>query len=215
MELDREQTPDEIVKSQIKAATTDLYPTSEIEQRIAHALKTTGEFQAFVNNEELAAILSNVVYMMFAQQTVAGLDVGIVHNVVEMKTKISDEIKVTFVVHIHKPIIAFLEFRYELFNDIDEDGDYFLAFRGESLKIKEKTRRFDIKAKAALSAMNVPRITRNEMNDLASVIKKTLPPQLRGQGFEGELANVRMYIDDGRLCVKLKGDFWPVTEDEP
>lgn len=210
--MGREQAPSDIVKAQIQAATSDLYPTSEIEERIADALKTKGFFQAHLNEEELAAILQNVVYTMFSQQTVVGMDVGIVHNIVEMKTHINDyEITVKFIVHIHKPIIAFLEFEYELYNEIDHEGEEFLAFRDESLQISEKTRRFDIKAKAALTAMNVGRITRNEMSNLSQVIKKTLPPQLEAQGFAGDLAYVHMYIDDDRLCVKLKGEFLPIT----
>jgi len=151
--------------------------------------------------------LRNVVYTMFAQQKVAGVDVGLVHNVATMNVDIADgEADIDFIVHIHKPIVAFLEFQYTLINN--ETTDDSLSLKKGSLRINEKTRRFDLKAKAALTAMNVTRITQHEMNNMTEIIAKTLPPQLlERRQVVGELLTVQMTLNETTMNVLLVGDF--------
>ena len=157
-------TPDDEqnLRSQIESVTSRRYSTDEIESHIADALVEQGEFHKNITAAELEIILRNVVYVMFAQQKVAGIDVGILHNVPIMKVKLAEgQADVEFVVHVHKPIVAFLEFKYSLINDDDTAVKRIMVKNG-SLRVNEKTRRFDLKAKTALAAMNVPRIARQE-----------------------------------------------------
>jgi hypothetical protein len=149
---------------------------------------------------------------MFARQKVAGREIGILHNVPLMQVEINnEEAHVEFVVHIHKPIIVFIEFKYTLVNHEDEDNKC-LCLKEGSLRVKEKTRRFDVKAKAALTAMNVPKIARQEMSDLTNVICRTLPDQLRHKGITGQLETIKLSLNDHSLCVSLTGDFGPLPE---
>ena len=144
---------------------------------------------------------------MFAQQTFAGVGVGILHNVVSLNVTFKDqEAFVEFVVHIHKPIIVFLEFKYTLINDEGSKLPCITLKKG-SLQVIEKIRRFDIKAKAALTAMNVPRIAQNEMSDLTEVIKRTLPAQLNQKNVTGEINNIELTLNKDNLRVRLIGDF--------
>ena len=137
----------------------------------------------------------------------AGRDIDILHNVPIMHVEINKEqAHVEFVVHIHKPIIVFIEFNYTLVNHEDED-DKRLCLKEGSLRIKEKTRRFDVKAKAAMTAMNVPKIARQEMSDLTEVICRTLPDQLQKKGVRGELEAIELSLNAHSLCVYLTGDF--------
>jgi hypothetical protein len=122
-----------------------------------------------------------------------------------MEVEIEDEeAHVEFVVHIHKPIVVFIEFNYRLYNHPD-DAEKRLCLDYESLQIKEKTRRFDVKAKAALTAMNVPKIARQEMSDMTEVIRRTLPDQLEKKGITGKLENIRLSLNEKTLCVYLRG----------
>ncbi|MDX1414769.1 MAG: hypothetical protein R3293_11305 [Candidatus Promineifilaceae bacterium] len=202
-------TEDQEIQAQIEKTTARLFSTSDIEARIADALLHRGEFQENISAADLEVILRNIVYVMFAKQKVAGRDIDILHNVPIMNIEIdNEEAFVDFVVHIHKPIIVFLEFKYSLINQ-EEDGCQSLCLREGSLRIKEKTRRFDVKAKAALTAMNVPKIARNEMSDLTNVIRRTLPNQLQKKGVEGELRDIRLFLNEHTLNVYLKGEFEP------
>ncbi len=153
-------TEERELQSQIESTVARLYSTDDIEERIARALLEKGEFYENIQSGDLEVILRNIVYVMFGRQTVAGRDIDILHNVPIMSVDIDDEqAHVEFVVHIHKPIVVFIEFNYTLVNHPDDDEKN-LCLDFSSLKIKEKTRRFDVKAKAALTAMNVPKIAR-------------------------------------------------------
>jgi hypothetical protein len=144
---------------------------------------------------------------MFARQKFVGLGVTIVHNIPTMKVRIQNgQAKISYVVHIHKPIVAFLEFDYLLVND-STGGDRKIHVKQDSLTIKERTRRFDLKAKTALVAANVQGIARKELADLTGVIVKTIPPQLKSHGIQGHLNNVELTLHDQCLIVNLEGDF--------
>ena len=66
------------------------------------------------------------------------------------------------------------------------------------------------KAKAAMTAMNVPKIARQEMSDLTEVIRRTLPDQLGNKGVAGQLDTIKLSLNEHTLCVYLKGDFEPL-----
>lgn len=203
---------DRELQAQIEEAAARVYSTDDVEERIARALVTRGEFCEDISSADLEVILRNIVYVMFARQKVAGREIGILHNVPLMQVEINnEEAHVEFVVHIHKPIIVFIEFKYTLVNHEDEDNKC-LCLKEDSLRVKEKTRRFDVKAKAALTAMNVPKIARQEMSDLTNVICRTLPDQLRHKGITGQLETIKLSLNDHSLCVSLTGDFGPLPE---
>ena len=203
---------DRELQAQIESTVTSVYSTTGIEERIAQALLAKGEFYENIDATDLEIILRNIVYVMFSRQTVAGRDIDILHNVPILHVEIDDEqAHVDFVVHIHKPIIVFIEFNYTLINHPDED-DKRLCLKEGSLRIKEKTRRFDVKAKAAMTAMSVPKIARQEMSDLTEVICRTLPDQLKHKGVTGELDNIKLSLNEHTLCVYLTGDFKPLPE---
>jgi hypothetical protein len=203
---------DRELQAQIEEAAARVYSTDDVEERIARALVTRGEFCEDISSADLEVILRNIVYVMFARQKVAGREIGILHNVPIMQVEINnEEAHVEFVVHIHKPIIVFIEFKYTLVNHEDEDNKC-LCLKEDSLRVKEKTRRFDVKAKAALTAMNVPKIARQEMSDLTNVICRTLPDQLRHKGITGQLETIKLSLNDHSLCVSLTGDFGPLPE---
>lgn len=205
---------DQALRAQIEEISAQLYSTADIEDRIARALVEDGEFKDDITAEELAVILRNIVYVMFARQKVAGRELGLLHNVPIMNVQIADEEAfVDFVVHIHKPVIVFIEFKYSLVNDPDPEEDR-LCLKEGSLRIKEKTRRFDVKAKAAMTAMNVPRIARQEMSDLTAVICDTLPDQLQNKGVQGELTHIALGLNSDSLHIHLVGNFQPIPPEE-
>jgi hypothetical protein len=205
-----QQSENRELQAQIESTTAAVYSTDDIEERIAQSLLRKGEFYENINASDLEVILRNIVYVVFARQTVAGREIDILHNVPIMLVKIEDEEAfVEFVVHIHKPIVVFIEFDYILTNHPDEN-EKSLCLEEDSLRIKEKTRRFDVKAKAALTAMNVPKIARTEMSDLTEVIRRTLPAQLQKKGVTGQLDQIRLSLNEQTLCVYLKGEFEPL-----
>ena len=205
-------TDEQELQTQIEASTEGLFSTTDIEERIARALLTEGEFHENISPTDLEVILRNIVYVMFAHQKVAGRDIDILHNIPIINVEIEDgQANVDFVVHIHKPIIVFLEFKYVLINQ-EGLGTGSLCLKDGSLRINERTRRFDVKAKAALTAMNVPKIAQQEMSDLKSVIKRTLPNQLRKKGVTGEISDIRLSLNEHSLRVRLTGDFLPLVD---
>ena len=203
---------DRELQAQIEDTTASVYSTEGIEGRIAQALLAHGEFYENINAADLEVILRNIVYVMFARQTVAGRDIDILHNVPILNVEINEEeAHVDFVVHIHKPIIVFIEFEYTLINHPDEE-DKRLCLKKKSLRIKEKTRRFDVKAKAGVTAMNIPKIAHQELSNITEVIRRTLPDQLKHKGVNGELDNIRLSLNEQTLCIYLKGDFELLAE---
>lgn len=205
-------TEDRELQAQIESTVTTVYSTAGIEERIAQALLATGEFYENIEPADLEVILRNIVYVVFSRQKLAGRDIDILHNVPIMNVAIDDgQAHIDFVVHIHKPIVVFIEFNYSLINHHDE-GEKRLCLKEGSLRIKEKTRRFDVKAKAAMTAMNVPKIARQEMSDLTEVICRTLPDQLQKKGVTGELQEIKLLLNEHTLCVYLTGDFKPLAE---
>ena len=203
---------DRELQAQIEDTTATVYSTEDIEGRIAQAMLAKGEFYENIEASDLEVILRNIVYVMFARQTVAGRDIDILHNVPILNVEIIDEeAHVDFIVHIHKPIIVFIEFEYTLINHPD-DEEKRLCLKEKSLRIKEKTRRFDVKAKAGLTAMNVPKIARQEMSDMTEVIRRTLPAQLKHNGVTGELDNIRLSLNEQTLCIFLQGEFERLAE---
>lgn len=208
----RKPTDDEL-RAQIEAVTSQAYSTEDIEQRIARALLSEGHFDQDLNARDLAIILRNVIYTMFAQQTVAGHDFSLVHNVPSMKVAIKDgEAQVCYVVHIHRPIVAFLEFKYTLVNDPVAISRRLRLKRG-TLEVTEHTRRLDLKARAALAAISIETMARRELTDVTKIIRDTLPPQLARHGVEGTMENIELALHGRSLRVVLAGRFWPLSRD--
>lgn len=190
--------------------TASIRTPETIEQRIADSLRDFGRFQEPIKAEELAIILENVVSTLFSEQKIGGVNVGITHTVTGMEVYIgAGEASICFLVRIHKPIVAAIKFSYVLINDPVSIRDKLVVKKG-TLFIEEKTRRFDLKAKAALTAINVEHIARQELSDLSGIILKTLPPQLKHHGVEGTITDIGLALNESKLEVCLEGEFWPV-----
>ena len=206
--MSRPGSQEEQIRAQIEQINARQFSTDDIETRIARALVRRGKFHDDITAAELEVILRNVVYVMFAQQRVAGVDVGLLHNVPVMNVTIRDgEADVEFVVHVHKPIVAFIEFKYTLINDPEAPDAGWLRVKEGSLEIEERTRRFDIKAKAALAATGIERVARQELGEPAQIILKTLPDRLWDKGVTGELAEIALSLNSDSLRVFLRGEF--------
>ncbi len=203
----RIQPTDEQLRAQIEAASARAYPAETFEDRIAAALLECGRFQGYMNAKELALILRNLIYVIFSQQQFGGRDVKLVHNVPSMKITIKNhQADVSFLVHIHKPIIAFLTFSYSLLNDPVSAGRN-LRIKHGSLKTRQDTRRFDLKAKAALAAIDIDGLAQRELSDPAAIILGTLPQQLRKRGARGEVKSIELFLHEKTLEVCLEGEF--------
>jgi hypothetical protein len=203
----RIQPTDEQLRAQIEAASARHYPPRPIEDHIATSLLENGRFHGYLNAKELALILRNLVYAIFSQQHFGGRDVKLVHNIPSMKVTIRNhQADVSFLVHIHKPIIAFLTFSYSLSNDPVSAGRN-LRIKPGSLKTRQDTRRFDLKAKAALVAVDIDGLAQRELSDPAAIILSTLPQQLRRRGVRGDVKSVELFLHDKYLEVDLEGDF--------
>lgn len=181
-------------------------PVLPLEHKVARALIETGEFLGTLTADELAVIMRKVLYTLVDEQKVAGLDVPLVHNVSRMDVSIvGGEAAVSCEVHIHTPIKAFITFDYVLENDRQADNGQ-LRLKDNRLEVREITRPFDIGAKAALKVMGVRHIALQELSDVNGIIRRTLPPQLRQLGFEGELVDVALELqDNGTMAVYLTG----------
>jgi predicted DNA-binding transcriptional regulator len=189
---------------------TPIRSPETIEQRIAASLRDFGRFHEPIQAEELATILESVVSTLFSEQTVAGVNVGITHSITNMAVYIRNaEADVCFIVRIHKPIVATIQLSYSLINDPVSISNKLVVKKG-TLTIEEKTRRFDLKAKAALAAINVDYLVRQELSDLSGIIFRTLPPQLRNHGVEGILSHIELLLTNTNLEVCLEGEFWPL-----
>jgi hypothetical protein len=203
----RIQPTDEQLRAQIETISARQYPARTIEDRIATSLLENGRFFGYMNAKELALILRNLVYVIFSQQHFGGRDVKLVHNVPSMKITINNhQADVSFLVHIHKPIVAFLTFSYSLLNDPVSAGRN-LRIKPGSLKTGQDTRRFDLKAKAALVAIDTDGLAQRELSDPAAIILSTLPQQLRRRGVRGDVKSVELFLHDNYLEVDLEGDF--------
>jgi hypothetical protein len=194
------------LRAQIEAAASQEYSSEAVELKIAASLLEQGKFSGHLDEQELTSVIRNIVYNRFANQRIGGRDIGIVHNIPAIDVKISGEtVNVSFLVHIHRPIVAFLRFRYVLMNDPFSEPKRVQLKRG-SLSIRKNTRRFDLKARAALSAIDLESIARNELTDLAVILRRTLSDQMNGYGISGEISEIRLGIVDCVLEVYLEGD---------
>lgn len=209
--MPRIEPTDEQLRAQIEAVTAEKYPSDEIEARIASALISDGRFESSLDGDELSAVLRKLVYTMFSKHTLTGQGVNLVHNVATMRVIINkSEAKIGFIVHIHKPITAFLKFTYCLVND-PVSVDRKLRLKHDTLVVHEHTRRFDIKAKAVLAAINVEKIARQELSNPSRIIQATLPEQLERQGLGGRFTCVEMALKDRHLELRLEGEFKPLS----
>ena len=205
--MPRIKPTDEQLRSQIKAVAAEKYSTEPIEDKIANSLLTDGQFLGRLDARELALIMRNVVFHVFDQHKIGGRGLGLIHNVPSMKVAIKEkQAQIGFVVHIHKPIVAFLEFKYHLINDPVSIAPA-VRLKTGSLSITEHTRRFDLKAKAALAAINIEDLAHKELADPMSVICSTLPPQLKKRGATGIITCADLALTDRHLEVCLKGEF--------
>jgi hypothetical protein len=184
-------------------ATTSPQMTRTIEQRIAEALKRRGTFEGELTSFDLEPILKNVLFALVSEQRVAGIAAPISHSVPLMKVHMRSAVASVFSeLHIHAPIRAIIQFRYGLENDPRAPGK--LRLKGGDIEVSEDTHRFDLAAKAALKVLNVHAISKRELSDPNDVIRRTLPPQLRQQGFDVNLAAVELaFTTTDTLRVKL------------
>lgn len=201
---------DEQLRAQIEAISAQQYPSDQVEQKIAAELVNHGRFDSQINSEELAIILRNLVFAMFDNHTLAGQGINLIHNVATMRVRISNsQADIRFIVHIHKPITAFLKFKYTLVNDPVSVSPR-LTLKRNSLVIDEHTKRFDIKAKAALAAINIRSIAHKELADPTRIIRTTLPERLARQGLSGQFTCIEMGLADQHLALCLEGNFEPI-----
>jgi len=211
--MPRIQPTDEQLRAQIEAVAEQRFPSDQIENRIAIALASEGRFESNLNSDELGTVLRRLVYTMFGKHTLAGQGINLVHNIATMRVAIDDsEANVGFIVHIHKPITAFLNFKYVLKN-APPPTQRKLQLKPGTLVVKEHTRRFDIKAKAALAAINIENIARQELSDPARIIQSTLPGQLEQRGLSGQFTCIDMTLNDGHLELCLEGQFEPISDE--
>ncbi len=207
--MPRIKPTDEQLRAQIEAVSAEQFPSDQIEQKIAVELADSGRFDSRINSDELAVILRSLVYAMFRNHTLAGQGINLIHNVATMRVRINNsQADIRFIVHIHKPITAFLKFKYTLVNDPVSVSPK-LTLKRNSLVIEEHTRRFDIKAKAALAAINVENIARRELVDPTRIIRATLPDRLVKHGLSGQFTCVEMALADHHLELCLEGNFKP------
>jgi hypothetical protein len=189
---------------------TPVRPPENIEKRIAASLRDFGRFHESIKADELAIIIKGVVSALFSEQKIGGIVVPITSAIAAMEVLIDNkEAQVCFLVRISKPIVAVIEFSYSLINDPVSIRNKLVVKKG-TLVIEEKTRRLDLKAKAALAAINVDHLARQELSDLGRIILKTLPPQLETHGVAGILHDIGLVLTDSALEVSLEGDFWPI-----
>jgi hypothetical protein len=194
------------LRTQIEAAAEQKYPLKAVEMKIAAALLQDGRFEGHLSEEELTSVIRNVVYSRFANQRIAGRDIALVHNIVSIQVKLVEhEVRIGFLVHIHKPIVAFLRFRYTLIDDESPGRNRIILKRG-SLKIRKDTRRFDMKSKAALASIDVENIARKELADLCGILKTTFQVQLEEAGIVGEIGDIQLSVGEGCLEVCLEAD---------
>ncbi len=182
-------------------------PVAPFEEKIAHTLKEKGEFQGCLNADQLSIIMRKVLFTLVAEQKVAGFDVPIAHNVSAMQVNIAQREAVVFAeVHVHSPIIAFIQFRYTLENDRRYPGKK-LHLKRDDVEVKEVTRPFDLGARAALAILGVRQIALRELSNPNAVIQRTLPSQLARLGFKRELAEVELELkDDDSMHVYIRAD---------
>jgi hypothetical protein len=197
---------EEQLRAQVELAASQEYSSEAVELKIAASLLEHGKFSGHLDEQELTTIIRNVVYDRFSNQRIGGRDIHLVHNIPAVEATFSgDEVIVSFLVHIHKPIVAFLRFRYVLTNDPYSKRKRIQLKRG-SLSIRKDTRRFDLKARAALAAIDVDSIARDELTDLADILKSTFTDQLTGYGIGGGISEIQLAIGENCLEVYLEGD---------
>ena len=205
--MSRSKSKDSLLRSQIEAANRQNYSIQAVEERIVNSLCQHGEFNDQIDAHDLTIIMRNIVYTMFGEFKLAGLELNLLHNVPTMKVAIKNgEARISCIVHIHKPIIAFITFKYTIANDAIDESRKLRLKRG-SFIYKERTRRFDLKAKVALAAVNIKQLARKELRDLGQVITKTLPVQMEQYGVSGDLRQVELHLTGEKLNIWLQGDF--------
>ena len=195
------------LRSQKEAAAAEESSTETIYQQIATALCREGQFHGAINAGEFAIILRSVAYTLFSRHRFAGVDFQPKYNVPTMKVGIKNgEATVKYLVHMKKPVIAFLKFRYALINDV-VSADKKIRLKRGSFMYEERTRRLDLKAKAALAAVNIKNLVLRELQDISRIILKTLPRQLENQAVTGKLKRIELVLDGDKLNVYLEGAF--------
>ncbi len=102
--------------------------------------------------------------------------------------------------------LRFLNFRYTLINDAVSVDKKIRLKRG-SFEYEERTRRLDIKAKAALAAVNIKELAMSELQDVSHAILLTLPDQLKKQAVMGKLERIELYLEEDKLNIYLEGAF--------
>ncbi|MGB8645489.1 MAG: hypothetical protein WCF84_09645 [Anaerolineae bacterium] len=182
---------DQILRRQISEAFRQ--SSEQVDREVAESLTVSGKFERSFNSLDLGVVFANLIHTLVELQKFAGLTVPLVHNVaaIEVETRYP-RISVGLVLHIHSPIKAFIDIEYGLINHPTKIGGLTLARR--SLIVQEKTARFDLVAKAALSTINLEGLVERELKDPAQIIRQTLPHRLHVYGFEGQIGQVHLEI---------------------
>ncbi len=192
---------DQILRKQISEAFRK--SSEQIDREVAESLTSTGKFERSFDSHELAVVFANLIHTLVEIQKFAGLSVPLVHNIaaIEVETRYP-RVSVSLVLHVQSPIKAFIDISYGLINDPTKIGSLTLARR--SLFVEEKTARFDMVAKAALSTINLGGLVERELHDPTHIIRQTLPRRLRSYGFDGQIGHVYLEITpDNRLKTLL------------
>ncbi len=178
--------------------------SERIDREVAEAFLAANRYESHFTSEDLTVVFANIFYTLVELQRFAGLSVPVTHNVAQMQVTIRHpHLSARSILHIHHPIQAFIELSYKLTNVPDRPGA--LALVRDSVRVKQTTRRFDLVAKAMLSAMDVAGLIESELNDPAQVIRKTLAHRLKTYGFAGEIRQVELEITpEHRLRALLK-----------
>ncbi len=195
---------EQILRKQI--AETFRKASEDLDRQVAQAFAQQGEFQYHFTDEELSVVFANIFHTLVELHRFAGMTVPLTHNVTAMEVEVRPpRLSVRSILHIHSPIRAFIAADYDLMNHPAIPG--ILVLRKGSLKVQEKTARFDLVARAALRAIDVEGLIASELQDPAEVIRRTLPHRLRSYGFAGQISTVRLEVTpDGRLQTLLGTD---------
>ena len=178
-----------LLKQQIKGHLDSRTEALEIE--IAQALNKKDRACLSLEAETLGPVISNIIHTVVGQQKLAGFSLPLIHNVVAAVQIQDGKMAVDAMIHLHSPVRGFTELSYTLINNPAEKT---VAIIPKSLRLKTKTAPFDVVAKLAFTTMDVPRIARRQLADLARVIALTLPQQLKTRGYEGTIRNAELEI---------------------
>ena len=169
---------------------------SDLEQQIADALVSKGVFIGYLSSDELEPIFGAILLGLVSRQLLHGREIFVESEVIDIQIDIADgQMRVHSAARLLHPIAAELEFDYVLENAPLSDPPN-LRLKRDYVQIVERTARFDLFARVALSAVGVQQIAQRELRNPAQIIKKTLPPRLKLNGCTTPLEEVTLQIEE-------------------